>query len=157
MWSHFSHVWLFATVWTIACQTPLSKEFSRQAYLSWLPCPPPGDLHEAVIEPISPESPALAGGFFTTSTTGDAPLGRYSWSNHWLCDWLYFHPVTSPLPGGQAGSKSNSIISYSIFLVTSPTLKLFRDPSYELTSLAQTQEWSKGLVNNKDSLLLRKF
>ena len=36
------HVWLFATPWTVACQAPLSMEFSRQEYWSGLPCPSPG-------------------------------------------------------------------------------------------------------------------
>ena len=44
MLSCFSHVQLFVTLWTIACQAPLSMEFSRQEYWSGLPCPPPGDL-----------------------------------------------------------------------------------------------------------------
>ena len=39
-------------------------EFSRQEYWSELPFPPPGDLTHPGIEPMSP---ALAGGFFTTS------------------------------------------------------------------------------------------
>ena len=43
MLSHFSRVQLFATLWTIACQAPLSKGFSRQEW-SGLPCPPPGAL-----------------------------------------------------------------------------------------------------------------
>ena len=30
------------TLWTVACQAPLSMGFSRQEYLSGLPCPPPG-------------------------------------------------------------------------------------------------------------------
>ena len=34
--SHFSHVWLFATLWIIACQSPLSTGFSRQGYWSLL-------------------------------------------------------------------------------------------------------------------------
>ena len=42
--SHFSHVQLFATLWTIACQVSLSMGFCRQEYWSWLPCPPPRDL-----------------------------------------------------------------------------------------------------------------
>ena len=42
--SSFSHVQLFATPWTAACQSPLSMGFSRQPYWSGLPCPPPGDL-----------------------------------------------------------------------------------------------------------------
>ena len=42
MLSHFSRVWLFATLWTIAHQPPLSMGFSRQEYWSGLPFPPPG-------------------------------------------------------------------------------------------------------------------
>ena len=37
-----SHVWLLATPWTRACQAPLTMGFSRQAYWSGLPSPPPG-------------------------------------------------------------------------------------------------------------------
>ena len=44
MLSHFSHVPLFVTLWTLACQAPLSMGFSRQEYWSGLPCPPPGHL-----------------------------------------------------------------------------------------------------------------
>ena len=40
----FIHVWLFATLWTVAYQALLSMGFSRQEYWSGLPCPPPGDL-----------------------------------------------------------------------------------------------------------------
>ena len=69
---HFSCAPLFATLWTIACQAPLSVEFSRQEYWSGLPCPPPGDLLNPEIEPESLMSPALANGFFTTSTTWEA-------------------------------------------------------------------------------------
>ena len=39
--SHFSHVWLCVTLWTVACQAPLSMEFSRQEYWSGLPLPSP--------------------------------------------------------------------------------------------------------------------
>ena len=48
--------------------------FSKLAYSSGLPCPPPGDLPNPGIEPMSLTSPALAGGFFTTSTTWEAHL-----------------------------------------------------------------------------------
>ena len=37
-----SYVWLLGTPWTVAHQTPLSMEFSRQEYWSGLPCLPPG-------------------------------------------------------------------------------------------------------------------
>ena len=40
--SHFSHVRLFVTLWTVAYQAPLSKGFSRKEYWSGMPCPPPG-------------------------------------------------------------------------------------------------------------------
>ena len=43
MLSHFSHVWFFATLWTVAYQAPLSMGFSKQEYWSGLPCPSPGD------------------------------------------------------------------------------------------------------------------
>ena len=38
----FSHLELFVTLWTVACQAPLSKRFSRQEYWSGLPCLPLG-------------------------------------------------------------------------------------------------------------------
>ena len=69
MLGHFSHVWLFATPWTVAHQAPLSMGFSRQEYWSGLPCPPPGDLPNPGTKPTSLMPPALAGGFFTTSST----------------------------------------------------------------------------------------
>ena len=53
---------------TVAHQAPLST--ARQEYWSGLPFPPPGDLPDSGIEPISLESPALAGGCFTTESTG---------------------------------------------------------------------------------------
>ena len=64
--SCFSRVRLFATPWTAARQAPLSVGFSKQEHWSGLPCPPPGDLQDPGIEPMSLSSPALAGGFFTT-------------------------------------------------------------------------------------------
>ena len=49
--SHFSHVRLFVTLWTVAHQAALSMGFSKQQYWSGWPFPPPGDLHNAGIEP----------------------------------------------------------------------------------------------------------
>ena len=73
MLSRFSRVQLSATPWTVARQAPLSMGFSRQEYWSGLPCPPPGDLANPGMEPMSLTSPALAGRFFTPSTTWEAP------------------------------------------------------------------------------------
>ena len=52
--SHFSHVQLFATLWTVAYQAPLSMGFYRQEYCSGLPFPPPGDLPNPGIKPKPP-------------------------------------------------------------------------------------------------------
>ena len=57
MLSHFGYVQLFVTIWTVAHQAFPFMRF-----------PPPGDLPNPEIEPVPPVSPALAGGFFTTST-----------------------------------------------------------------------------------------
>ena len=73
----FSHVQLFVTPWTVACQAPLSMGFSKQEYWSGLPCPPPGDLPNPGTEPESLMSPALAGGFFTTNAAWEAPNMLY--------------------------------------------------------------------------------
>ena len=74
--SLFSCVQLFAILWIVACQVPLSMGFSRQEYWSGLPFPPPGDLPDPGIEPLSLASPALAGRFLTTSTTWEVPSDR---------------------------------------------------------------------------------
>ena len=58
----FDFVQLFATLWTVSQQTPLSMGFCRQEYLRGLPCPCPGDLPNPEIKHTSLESSALAGG-----------------------------------------------------------------------------------------------
>ena len=72
MLSCFSHVQLFETLWTVACQDPLSMGFFRQGYWSGLPCPPSGDLPDPGIKPVFFISPALTGRFFTTSSPWEA-------------------------------------------------------------------------------------
>ena len=81
--SHLSHVRLFVTLWTVACQAPLSVGqmsigFSRKEYWSRLPCPPPGDISDPGIEPVSVASPASASGLFTT--LGPCWMYLASWS-----------------------------------------------------------------------------
>ena len=50
----------------LARQDPLSMGFFRHEYWSGQPCPPPRDLPDPGIEPVSPVSLALAGRLFTT-------------------------------------------------------------------------------------------
>ena len=99
MVSHFSCVRLFATLWTVARQAPMSMGFSRQECWRELPCPPPGDLSNPGIEPASLTSPASASGFFTTCATWEATKFSTTWPqnsispkgqiNHlWLASWM---------------------------------------------------------------------
>ena len=58
----------FVTPWTVAWQTPLSMEFSRQEDWSGLPISSPGQLPDSGIKPASL---ALAGKVFTTEPSGE--------------------------------------------------------------------------------------
>ena len=88
-----SHVQLSVTLWTIACQAPLSMEFSKQEYWSDLPFPPPGDLLHPGIETVTP---ALAGGSFTLEPPGEPQgagrahrvgLGQVATPTPLCCPW----------------------------------------------------------------------
>ena len=81
MLSHFSHVRLFATLWTVACQAPLSMEFSRQEYWSGLPFPSPEELPNPGIEPWSPASQADSLPFEPQGISVEVD-GKY------LCPWV---------------------------------------------------------------------
>ena len=74
MLSHFSHVQLCVTPWTVARQAPLSMGFSRQEHWSGLPCPPLGDLPKPEIGHASFTSLALVSGFFTTWPLGNLKM-----------------------------------------------------------------------------------
>ena len=78
------------TPWTVTLWAPLSMGFFRQGYWSGLPCPPPGNLPDLGIKPTSLMSPALAGGFFTVSSTWEALLHSYQ---HYMKLQL-FHVLT---------------------------------------------------------------
>ena len=85
-----SHAHLCVTPWTAACQAPLSVGLSRQGYWSRLPFPSPGDLPDPGIEPTFLTSPALAGGFLTTSDGSQIILAP---------EVLEGHRWTSNIPG----------------------------------------------------------
>ena len=86
-----SCVQLFATLWTIASQAPLSIEFSRQEYWTGLPFPSPGDFPHPGFKPVSP---ALAGRVFTTESCGK-PQNVYLVA---ACGILVPRPGTEPVP-----------------------------------------------------------
>ena len=83
-----SHVWLFATPWTIARQARLSMGFPRQEKKIGFLCPPPGDLPDPGVKLTSLKSPALGSKFFTTSTTGSPTGIEYLPSNNTTKDEL---------------------------------------------------------------------
>ena len=88
--SYLSRVRLFATLWTVAHQAPLSMGFFRQEYWSGLTCPPSGDLPNPGTEPTVLMSSALAGRFFTTGATWEAgylPLLSF------ICIFLFQHQM----------------------------------------------------------------
>ena len=66
-------------------------EFSVQEYWSGLPGHPPGDLPDPGIKPKSLRSPALAGRFFTTSTTWEA---LHKHTSILYCHAFVLHDVT---------------------------------------------------------------
>ena len=67
------------TLWNVALQAPLSMGFSRQEHCSGLPFPSPGNHSQAGINVASLKSPAVPGGFFTSSTTWEALSIVYSY------------------------------------------------------------------------------
>ena len=84
MLSLVSHVWLFATLWTVALQASLSMEFTRQEYWSGLPWPSLGDLPDPGVELMSLMSPALIGSFFNSNATWEAQ------TSVWSSKWAYY-------------------------------------------------------------------
>ena len=80
--SGFQH---FATLWTVAYQTPLPMEFSRQKYWNGLPFPPPGDLLNPGLKPMTTSYPTLAGRFFTFSDLFlILDIQKYHSEHNWL-------------------------------------------------------------------------
>ena len=90
--SVLSLVPLFSVPWTVARQALLSMGFSRQEYWSGLPFPPRGGLLNPGVARTSLASPALAGGFFTTSATWDG-LFVYKSEIHTTWTW-HLHELT---------------------------------------------------------------
>ena len=98
MLSRFSRVPLCNPMDCIACHAPVSLGFSRQEYWSGLSCLSPGDLPHPGIELAFLMSPALAGRFFTTHATWEAPWWLFHVSKYrstllfYSCiifQWLY--------------------------------------------------------------------
>ena len=133
-----SHVQLFGTPWTIACQSHLFMGFSRQEYWSGVPFPSPGNLPYPGIEPVSLMSPALAGGFFTTSATWEA-----QYTNKYI---VFLYSVT--FPGGWDGKESACSAG-------DPGLILGQEDSLEegMATLSNILAWRIPWTEGSDGLL----
>ena len=109
--------------WTAACQPPPSIEFSKQEYQSGLPWPPPGDLPDPGVKPVSLASPALAVGLFITREAriiikhAYNPFSRETFTRYnqemfsfpaLLCGWLCSVLTRLLLPDEISGSPSAS-------------------------------------------------
>ena len=109
-----------ATPWTAARQAPLSMRPPRQEYWSGLPFPPPGNLPDPGIKPVSSASPALAGQFFTTK-----PPGR--WSLPWTLHPLVPGNCSPPHSPWDLGS---NISLHSLGHLPTPSQRLSPSPSF---------------------------
>ena len=114
-----SCVQLFATLWTVAHQAPLSREFPRQENWSGSPFPPPGDLPDPSIKPASP---ALAGGFFTAKPPGKPHKTYFSLPFFliWVCTSPARHSCSwSPF------SLVYKLVSHLLFFFNTPCCNVF--------------------------------
>ena len=98
MLSHFSRIWLFATLWTIALQAPLSMGISKQEYRSGLPSPPPGDLPNPGIKPAVPALQA-----------NSLPLSHWG-SPIWYGTLIHFQMLKQPCTSVISRSVSHGIL-----------------------------------------------
>ena len=133
----FNSVQFFVPAWTVACQAPLSMQFSRQEYWSGPLFPPPADLPNSEMEPAPPMFPALAGGFLTRWAIADAPYSlspkiflHISTSHR---DSLNFMPLYLPC--------NLYPIFHKLLLVfkSFPELSLFREFSESASSSSKSQ------------------
>ena len=105
---------------TVACQTPLFMEFSRQEDWSELPCPPPGDLPDPWVKLTSPGrrtvfptcpvtgwiSPLFPLGSHPTATTIPCDVFPCDFSGSLMPLWLQFQLSFFQLILGQRGEET---------------------------------------------------
>ena len=74
----FSHVWLFMTPWTVACQAPLSMEISRPEYWWGKPFPSPGESSQTRDQTHVSYISCTASRFFIDEPPGKPTMEYYS-------------------------------------------------------------------------------
>ena len=131
--SHFSHVRLSATSWTIAHDALLSMGFSRQEYWSGLPFPSPGDLRDPGMEP---SSPTLQEDSLPTEPPGKSP-SLPSWNQIFAlfleCEALILgmNLGVHPFLGSKISMPSKHLILCPLLLLPSifPSIRVFSNES----------------------------
>ena len=147
--------WLFVISWTVSTWAPQFMEFFRQEYWGGVPFPPPRDLSNPGIEPTSP---ALAGGFFTTRATWEAPCVWAHWNHsfdmHLNClrdHPAFLHPESpqgAPLGEAAAADGLLSVTPWFIDMAGDNSIcNLHKCFSLGWTDLVKCLVVSKGLVS----------
>ena len=144
-----SRVWLFATLWTVEHQAPLSMGFSRQEYWSGLPYPPPRDLLNPGIEPMSPAFSGILYHWASREAGINCTVVQLLSSvQHFACHGL--HDATLPCLSPSSGVRSNSYplsrwyhptISSSVFLFS--CLQFFSSFRVFFNESALCNRWPK--------------
>ena len=117
MANHFSCVQLFATSWTVIHQIPLWGILQARI-LEWVSTPsPPGDLSDPGMDLASLTSPALSGGFFTTSTTWEAQGASTSTTSPFFLLSFFTQAQTCILAWWLSMSLSSHLLSESFHLI----------------------------------------
>ena len=88
--------------------------FSRLEYWSGLPFPPPGDLPDPGMEPMSLMSPALVGGFFTTSVTWE---GAAALENNVITETILATVEPTNYFKGLYSKPLNNILTKHLYLI----------------------------------------
>ena len=100
----------------VDCRPPGSSVHGilQARILEWVACPPPGDLPDPGIEPSSLVSPALAGGFFTTSAAWEAPHSIYIYMHTWRHKRCGFNPWVGNIPLEEGTATHSRILAWRI-------------------------------------------
>ena len=128
--------------------------FSRQEHQSGLPCPPPGDLPDPGIKSASLMAPALASGFFTTSSTSEAHM-----CTHWhiniqfssvaqssltLCDPMYHSTPGLPVHYQLPESTQTHVLWVSDAIQLSHPLSSPSPPALNLSQHQGLYKWVRS-------------
>ena len=123
-------VWLFGTLWTVACQASLPMGFSRQEHWNGFPFPFPGELPDTGIRPKDQIQVSwIAGRFFTTWSTREAPKRKIYFSSVQPLShvWLFAIPLIAACQASLSITNSrNSLRLTSIKLVMPSDIILCR-------------------------------